>query len=239
LITAFETDSDALLTQVGGVDLSFTAYLAEAKTAFEYNPANTTEADFSCLDTVRANFTNVYDDPVDGTTPAAGLKVDLKALYDDCKAELDEFKIDAETEMDAQITAYENDSMKQEHKAKADFLRLIEASIIKLHGITTLTADKKVELKDAIVMKREEFGDDVATWATDLMMAMNELLDVPEDLDATPPVVAGLIQQNDAKILAFEEDMETDNIVNDSDPVDSVIFALETYNLERLVEVDD
>jgi hypothetical protein len=33
--------------------------------------------------------------------------------------------------------------------------------------------------------------------------------------------------------------METNNIATDSDPVDSVIAALETYNNERLVEVDD
>ena len=69
------------------------------------------------------------------------MSVDLEALYDDCKAELDEFKIDAVAEMNAQVTAYTNDTLKQEHKAKADFLRLIEASIIKLHGLTNLTGD--------------------------------------------------------------------------------------------------
>lgn len=141
--------------------------------------------------------------------------------------------------MDAQITSYEEDALKQEHKAKADFLRLIEASIIKLHGLSTLTGDEKITLKDAIVAKRAQFGTDVATWATDLMTAMDALLDQDEDLDVEPPLVAGLMQQNDAKITAFEEDMATDNIVNDGDPVDSVIFALETYNNERLVEVND
>jgi hypothetical protein len=141
LITEFETNSGLLLLDQTDM-LGFTQYLADAKTAFDYDAANVVEADFSCLDTVRANFTNVYEDPISADQPeASGLKVDLQALYDDCKAELDEFKIDAETEMDAQITAYEEDSMKQEHKAKADFLRLIEASIIKLHGITSLTPD--------------------------------------------------------------------------------------------------
>jgi hypothetical protein len=56
--------------------------------------------------------------------------------------------------MQNQITDYNDDAVKQEHKAKADFLRLIEASIIKLHGITSLTSEKKIELKDAIVAKR-------------------------------------------------------------------------------------
>ena len=129
--------------------------------------------------------------------------------------------------------------MKQEHKAKADFLRLIEASIIKLHGITTLTGQEKVELKDAIVMKRSQFGTDVGTWATDLMTAMDALLDQTEDLAADPPLVAGLMQQIDAKITTFEEEMETNNIDPDMDPEDSVIAALATYNAERLLEVND
>ena len=101
-------------------------------------------ASLSCLDRVRIDFMDVYDDPVNmtlGQTEAAGLKVDLEALYQDCKTELDNFKTDAETEMQTQITAYEDDTAKQEHKAKADFLRLIEASIIKLHGLTNLTGD--------------------------------------------------------------------------------------------------
>ena len=180
---------------------------------------------------------DVYENPMDGDTPEAeGLSVDLQALYDDCKAELDEFKLDAEAEMMTQIDAYKADAGKQEHKAKADFLRLIEASIIKLHGIKTLTGEEKVMLKDAIVDKRMQFGTDVGTWATELGTAMDNLLSQAEDEDAGE--VAGLTEDNDAKIAAFEADMETDT-VDGGDSADSIIEQLRLYNEERRAEVED
>jgi hypothetical protein len=130
---------------------------------------------------------DVFLNPMDGDTPlASGLSVDLQALYDDCKVELDEFKADAEAEMQTQIDAYNADAGKQEHKAKADFLRLIEASIIKLHGITSLTGAEKVALKQAIVDKRSDFGDAVSGWATALIEDMNRLLSQEEDLTVVP-----------------------------------------------------
>ena len=176
--------------------LGFTTYLADAALLFSDTLADTevTGTTLSCLDQVRVDFKDVYDNPLLGTVPASGLKVDFQALYDDCKAELDEFKTDVETEMQAQITTYEEDALKQEHKAKADFLRLIEASIIKLHGISTLTGAEKVTLKTAIVGKREQFGTDVEGWATALIADMDALLTQTEDLTVEPPLAAGLME---------------------------------------------
>ena len=198
-------------------------------------------ASLSCLDRVRIDFMNVFDDPVNmtlGQTEAAGLKVELEALYQDCKTELDNFKTDAETEMQTQITAYTDDTAKQEHKAKADFLRLIESSITKLHGLTSLTAQEKIDIKDLIVAKRTQFGTDVGTWAMNLKDAMDNLKMQTEDLTMDPPLIAGLEEQLAAKVTAFEEEMKTDSTAM-MDPADSVIVALETYNTARLEEVND
>ena len=155
LTTAFETNSDLLIENTM-TNLGFKTYLTDAAAAFSRDTMITADAAvLSCLDEVYINFTNVYDDPESMVAPVQaenmGLKYDLEALYDDCKAELDEFKIDAEAQMQTQITAYTNDANKQEHKAKADFLRLIETSIIKLHGFNNLTSAEKILLKTAIV----------------------------------------------------------------------------------------
>lgn len=160
------------------------------------------------------------------------MKVDFQALYDDCKAELDEFKIDVETEMQAQITTYEEDALKQEHKAKADFLRLIEASIIKLHGITSLTGAEKVALKQAIVDKRSDFGDAVSGLATALIEDMNLLLSQEEDLTVVPEMVKGLMEVARDKIELFEDEMLTNDIDANSDPTNSLTVELMLYNDE-------
>ena len=159
--------------------LGFTQYLADAALLFSDTLADEemTGVTLSCLDQVRVDFKDTYDNPLLADVPASGLKVDFQALYDDCKAELDEFKVDIETEMQAQIDGYSADALKQEHKAKADFLRLIEASIIKLHGISSLTSEEKVTLKTAIINKRTAFGTAVEGWATALVTTMGNLLD--------------------------------------------------------------
>ena len=75
----------------------------------------------------------------------------MTELFEECKLELEEFKDEAIDIMCEDIDAYTADAEKQEHKAKADFLRLIESSIVKLHDLTNLTGVEKVALKDAIV----------------------------------------------------------------------------------------
>ena len=103
-------------------NLGFTQYLADAALLFSDTLADEemTGVTLSCLDQVRVDFKDTYDNPLLADVPASGLKVDFQALYDDCKAELDEFKVDIETEMQAQIDGYSADALKQEHKAKAD-----------------------------------------------------------------------------------------------------------------------
>ena len=57
---------------------------------------------------------------------------------------------------------------------------------------------------------------------------MTDLVNNAGDETADPPIPQGLSEQFDAKITAFEEEMKTNDLDND-DPTDSVIQALETY----------
>jgi len=81
---------------------------------------------------------------------------------------LDAFKVDAEAVILAKCVNYSNDANKQHHKAKADFLRLIESSMKKLVGLSGLTAEEVIDLKTLIVDKRVDFGDAVELWAMTL-----------------------------------------------------------------------
>jgi hypothetical protein len=56
----------------------------------------------------------------------------------------------------------------QNNIAKTDFLKLIEATIKKLHSTEGLTETEKNDLKDKIYNRRTSFGDRVATWATEV-----------------------------------------------------------------------
>jgi hypothetical protein len=75
---------------------------------------------------------------------------------------------EATAEINAKITGYTDDAGKQENKARETFLRLIESSMVKLHGLTDLTASEVVTLKDAIIAKRDEYARDVMGWSGDL-----------------------------------------------------------------------
>ena len=78
------------------------------------------------------------------------------------------FKTEAETEIQEQIDAYVADADKQEHKARATFLALIESSMVKLHGLTNITGLERNIIAEAIINKRDAFGDEVMSWATAL-----------------------------------------------------------------------
>jgi len=86
----------------------------------------------------------------------------------------------------------------QEHIAKTDFLKLIEATIKKLHSVEGLDEAEKTELKTKIYDRRTSFGDRVMTWIgevgdesmaiydaleTDLCMIKDEF---EEDVKTTP-----------------------------------------------------
>jgi len=47
-------------------------------------------------------------------------------------------------------------------------MRLIESSMIKLHGLTDLTALERIDLKEAIIDKRDDYAKEVMGWSTKL-----------------------------------------------------------------------
>lgn len=85
------------------------------------------------------------------------------------------FFSEASGELSTKINDYDVENQKQQWKAKADFLRLIESSMVKLHDLTNLNGLEKVELKEAIIDKRDAFGTAVATWASDLKDEMDKV----------------------------------------------------------------
>ena len=56
----------------------------------------------------------------------------------------------------------------QNNIAKTDFLKLIEATIKKLHEVDGLTEVEKNELKDKIYNRRTSFGDRVLVWSMEV-----------------------------------------------------------------------
>lgn len=90
---------------------------------------------------------------------------------------------DRDAEIDAElmeaIEAYDEENKKQQWKAKADFMRLIESSLLKLNDFSGLNALEKVALKTAIVDKRMDFGTDVESWQTNLKSAMDNVATKP------------------------------------------------------------
>jgi hypothetical protein len=169
-ITEFETETNTLLVDdpdspaAGFIFDNMAKLLAFADTG----AAGVTE---SCLDVVRATFYDVFDED----EALTGESYDIVAVYDDCKAELDAFKLDAEEVIAAKCLNYTLDADKQHHKAKADFLRLIESSMKKLVGLSGLTPEEVIDLKTLIVAKRVDFGTAVEAWATDLSDALDAI----------------------------------------------------------------
>lgn len=151
---------------------------------------------------------------------------------------MDAFKIDAEAVLAAKCLTYTDDAEKQHHKAKADFLRLIESSMKKLVGLSNLTPEEVVDLKTLIVAKRVDFGTAVETWATDLAAALNAIKTQTEDLEVDPVLVEGMAETMGNKITLFEEEMST-NAEDEGDDEDSVIIWLETYFDGKVEELAD
>lgn len=72
---------------------------------------------------------------------------------------------------------YNKDAAVQRHIAKTDFLKLIEATIKKIHNVEGLTEDEKAELKDKIYLRRTSFGDRVLTWIGEVDAESQEIYD--------------------------------------------------------------
>lgn len=107
------------------------------------------------------------------------------------------------------ITEYDNDALDQVTKAKSDFLRLMEATLIKLHGLD-LTGTEKHDLKDAIVDERDTFATSVMTWRTGLNLLMGYIKSATKGAGG-PPVAEddGLTELINAKETLFAADMNT------------------------------
>ena len=68
--------------------------------------------------------------------------------------EMDTFETAAIGDLNTEINRYQKDADQQESKAKADFVRMIHASLKKLHDLNDLTSTEKLAMKDKIVDKR-------------------------------------------------------------------------------------
>lgn len=88
----------------------------------------------------------------------------VELCYDKMSDQINE----ATAEINAKITGYTTDAGKQENKARETFLRLIESSMIKLHGLTGLTATEVIDLKEAIIDKRAAYATEVMGWSMQL-----------------------------------------------------------------------
>jgi hypothetical protein len=165
-IADFQEASNELLTNTGGTGFADT--LTTDTSAF----ANTdTNVGTSCLDEVRNDFNVVFTGDsmvVPPTDASRGEKYIYDAAVELCFEKMNDQVTEATAEINAKITGYTDDAGKQENKARETFLRLIESSMVKLHGLTDLTASEVVTLKDAIINKRDEYARDVMGWSGDL-----------------------------------------------------------------------
>jgi hypothetical protein len=151
VIETYTADSNLLLENPTDPK-GFTDVLTADKMLFQ-DTTNLT-ADNSCLDDVRIAFVNTWVGEAGASTQTDATRGE-KAIYDAavelCISKMGDQITEATAEINAKITDYTNEADKQENKAKETFLRLIESSMIKLHGLTDLTATEVVELKDAII----------------------------------------------------------------------------------------
>jgi hypothetical protein len=149
--------------------MGFTDVLAADKMLFQDSSGTTAGA--SCLDDVRIAFMNTWVGELGATTQTdatRGEKLIYDAAVELCITKMGTQITEASTEIDAKIDGYTDEANKQENKAKETFLRLIESSMIKLHGLTDLTATEVVELKEAIIAKRVAYSAEVMGWSMKL-----------------------------------------------------------------------
>ena len=120
----------------------------------------------NCLDDAEAAFTLSFDDQT--PQPPTGVYNELNDAYDECYNEMSIFKTKILEVLNEDRQQYVDEAAVQNNIAKTDFLKLIEATIKKLHSTEGLTETEKNDLKDKIYNRRTSFGDRVATWATEV-----------------------------------------------------------------------
>jgi alkanesulfonate monooxygenase SsuD/methylene tetrahydromethanopterin reductase-like flavin-dependent oxidoreductase (luciferase family) len=117
---------------------------------------------------------------------------------------------------------YVEEAQVQQHLAKTDFLKLVAATIKKIHDVSHLTEEEKDELMEALHEKRTEFGDAV-------MAYINEVT------DETEQIILDLTTELTAIETSFTEDVSTD--VVPTNPVDSTVNQVEKVYDDLLEEV--
>lgn len=169
IVTAFETASDLLLTNATDSD-GFMDTLMVDLAAFKDTGA-TSATETACLNVVRYDFDFVFNGDGAATTQTDATRGE-KAIYDAahelCLTKMSELQTEADADIAAKILTYTDDAGKQENKARETFMRLIESSMIKLHGLTDLTALERIDLKEAIIDKRDDYAKEVMGWSTKL-----------------------------------------------------------------------
>jgi len=151
---------------------------------------------------VRATFLKVWKDNSDSNK---GEQKNLNDVYDECLDEMNDFKDDAEEAFDELIDYHGDDASKQQDKAKSDFVRLIESSMIKIHGIEHLTPEERADLQDQLIGRRNGFQSSVGSWARNLVNDMNDLNDNNETTDGEGNITSydGMKQEMQDKIRDF------------------------------------
>jgi len=225
---------------------AFVQVLSTDLTAFQDSGLTTG----SCLNEVRDTFEKLYTGDASATTVQTDDTRGEGPIYDAatnlCLDKLDDFRTEATNEIDDKIDSYTNDADKQENKAKETFLRLIESSMVKLHGLTDLTATEKVTLKEAIIAKRTDYASRVMGWSSELSTTLEALKDgaAASDDESTTLInefsEGGFTIKTMTKRTTFAEEFAHEDVdatltVNE----DSVGEWLEDYYNEKLAELND
>lgn len=106
------------------------------------------------------------------TDATRGEKNIYDAAVELCFTKMTDQIAEAKAEINEKITGYTEDAAKQEAKAKQTFLRLIESSMVKLHGLQHLTAAETIDLKEAIIAKRAAYAMEVMGWSDALAITL-------------------------------------------------------------------
>jgi len=230
--------------------MGFTNVLSTDKTAFA-NTGDTTTDGTSCLDVVRMDFALVFNGDATAspqTDATRGEKFIYDAAVELCFEKMNDQVAEAKAEIDAKIMTYTEDAGKQENKARETFLRLIESSMVKLHGLTDLTAVEVVTLKDAIINKRDDYADSVMGWSTNLATTLQQFSDGDEIADTVGTDLvdefraAGFETRAIEKRDAFTMDVGSAEASGDApaeDDEDAAGEWLEMYFEEKVAELND
>ena len=246
-IAAFEEASEELLDN-GSAPLGFTNTLVTDTADFANTEGLNEE---SCLNQVRSDFSTVFNG--DATVmPQTDASRGEKHIYDEavelCIEKMNDQITEAAAEIDAKIDGYTADAAKQENKARETFLRLIESSMVKLHGLTDLTATEVVTLKDAIINKRDDYADEVMGWSTGLAETLMQFSDgvAVSDNESTDLVdeskKAGFVVRAEDKLNKFVLEVGSSDASGeapDDGEEDAAGEWLEAYFDDKFEELND